>query len=219
MTFISRRLPTAQDPFCAGIVVADATHLLMTLGDQDRWRPSRQGGLLIPLSGIGGGQDPNEAPVDCALREAREEVGVDAEILPVVRTWWSEDCGMPKGVPFPADAPMPAPFLVAALRRRDSAPFRPGLPGGDILRVVLYRARLTGTPRPHDIPGLIQIPLGALTWLATPRTLADIQSVGGGELLANVTIPPDTRFVIRRRTGDAVLGAIVARHGPEALAA
>lgn len=128
-----------DEPWCAGVHVHRAGRRLVTAsvrGDRvwARW--------------IGGGREPGETPVDCARREALEEVGARVAVLHSPVTFVARDEEVTE-LPL---ADRPAPVLVQRYP--------------DAMHVVVYRVRLLDEPRPVEEPTLLWVPEAALDALA-----------------------------------------------------
>lgn len=138
---------------CAGIIVSKQKKLLFSLGDENRWRKV-DGVLHIPLGGIGGGQQKDESFVDCALREAEEEIGCTVSLLHSPVTYMQDELGY---ISEERLEELPAPLFYHRKKRKSADAYDDGLPTGDMLHIANFRARAIGQPEPKDIPGIIYI--------------------------------------------------------------
>lgn len=100
-------------------------------------------------AGIGGHREPGEGWLECAHREALEEVGTDVEILPAPFTWY---------IPHHR----PARLVDLTDRPRPLALYEmvhpPGTPRtGQVYRIVVYQAQLCGLPRNLPVDEVLAI--------------------------------------------------------------
>lgn len=141
-------------------------------------------------AGIGGHVERGEGWIECAQREAAEEIGTSVEIQPAEITWL-----VPTGRPIRpvllADQPRPL-----ALYEMIHPPATPR--AGKLYRVVIYQARLTDRPRvidPDEVLAVIALtPHQVREGLEQRPTLAQLID-GGAVILASVEqIDPQLRL-------------------------
>ncbi|HEY83834.1 MAG TPA: NUDIX hydrolase [Chloroflexi bacterium] len=136
-------------------------------------------------AGIGGHREEGEGWLACAHREAREEIGVDVDILSALTAWYIPQHGPIQQLSM-IDQPRPLAFYEMI--------HPPNTPqAGGLYRIVIYRARLREQPRnmPEDeLQGVIA--LTAEQVIRGPHrrpTLADLLTEGasitaGGKMVS-----------------------------------
>jgi 8-oxo-dGTP pyrophosphatase MutT (NUDIX family) len=89
-------------------------------------------------AGIGGHREAGEDWLECAHREANEEIGTDVEVVSASVTWYVPRQGPVQRVDL-SDRPRPLTLYEMV--------HPPGTPReGGVYRIVIYRARLRGEP-------------------------------------------------------------------------
>jgi 8-oxo-dGTP pyrophosphatase MutT (NUDIX family) len=150
---------TRNQPFCAGVILAEERRFLLTLNTDGVPEPLK--GTVWRVGGVGGGQEPGETVWDCALREAREETHADVELIPSPITYFHDlDTGELWRIR--VRDPM-APLLFSrAVNPRPDQPYAPGLPTGPFIYYALFLARpmTWDSIRPgDDVQGLLLCPI------------------------------------------------------------
>lgn len=195
-------------PLCAGVFVFDGASVLLAVSTDERWvRRGRE--THIPVNGIGGGQEPGETMVACALREAREEVGCDVRVLHSAVTY-AEVEG--EALSVEVCRSRPAPLLYQVQRRASPEPYAPGLPSGARLHVGIFRAVPCAEPFPHDVPALLWVPLGSLARLASGLNVTDLGQAGIRPVHSS-RLPKAAVLFIPRPSTEDMLRRVVTRFG------
>lgn len=183
---------TRNQPFCGGVCVWHESRLVFTFAKQHRWKKAADGHVVIPVAWVGGGQEIGESVRECALREAVEELGCPVSLISSPDTFWFDNgrACLPMALSDPV-----LPVLIE-MRTALEEPYKPGLPVGPIVYVVIYRGRLLGKVMPNDVPGIIEVPIEHC------RSIAEGMTVNRAKELAvpiheNMCLPEDgvLRFV------------------------
>ena len=188
------RLPDAgQQPICSGVLITDKNDLLFALATRDCWKREYNGSILIPVTGIGGGQLPGERMQECARREAREEISCDVDLIDSRVTYMEDESGK---IEIISCEDIPAPLLYQIQRRPDSRPYATGLPAGDQLHIGIFRAVPRSQPMPGDVPALLWVPSDCLSILKSEPSLAHIKRYGGRLVAAEAEILHKTAYLV-----------------------
>lgn len=157
----------------AGVLLFERGRVAATLTTD--WLP--EGFQGFRLGGVGGWCEPGETPWETAVREAREEVCCEIELLHAERSWLVLAAAPPSAI---QAVERPAPFGVTR--------YRNALGPGDVYGTV-FLARARGPLRPgDDVAGLLLIPPAA--WPQRETTVGEL--VEAGAELRGV-VPPDSR--------------------------
>jgi hypothetical protein len=206
---------TSHQPFCAGVVLIYRDCLVVTLntdglpsgppGD-DRWR----------VGGVGGGQEPEETIWECALREAREELCNEVELVTSRCTYFHDiDSGDLYEV---ACSDNTAPLL---LERQSNfypyTPYRPGLPTGPYTYFGIFLARLKGDiiQPGDDVEGLLLIPLALWSVLLQQPALGTMLQ-HGANVIERESLPRTRKLWVSPDESFRVVVPLLMQH-PELL--
>lgn len=143
-----------EQPFCAGVCVFGTRGLFFTLAKMRRWERGADGTVTIPICWVGGGQEIGEGVAACACREGQEELGVRLHLQSAELTYTAD---LVNELRWSVSAqPGLAPILI---ERRPGLrePYKPGLPVGPFVYVVVYGATTAEMPVPGDVPGIVEI--------------------------------------------------------------
>lgn len=168
---------TKNQPFCAGVIAFFAGKLIVTL-NADGLPPSSRN--MLRIGAVGGGQEPLESILDCALREAKEELSVQqVKALPAPSTFFHDmDLDEIRRI---ETVDKIAPFLVQRqTNARPHTPYKPGLPTGPFVYFNLFLAQIIDvTILPgDDVVGLLLVPLDQWELLQQPCTLREAVAQG-----------------------------------------
>jgi 8-oxo-dGTP pyrophosphatase MutT (NUDIX family) len=169
----------------AGVHVVEDGRLLLTVAGENPEIP----GPPPPrahVRWIGGGSLPGESYLECAEREALEELGCEVEVLHTGETIVELKPDPPERVEL---EDRPAPLLVQRYL--------------DGIVLVIYRARPLGDPRPADVERLAWVPLCAVEALPNGVLPADLHA--HGIQLLGPPPPPDARLFIGRAGAEYLL--------------
>jgi 8-oxo-dGTP pyrophosphatase MutT (NUDIX family) len=144
---------TRRRPFCAGVAVANDGALYLCIAKPARWRTDQRGRVIIPITWVGGGQEPNETIRECARREGSEELGCPVTLTSSPTTHF---CVQGEMLGSWRCQDLVAPLLLDAYRTGPGR-YKAGLPAGPIVYVAVYSARIEGVPGTGDVPGLLRI--------------------------------------------------------------
>lgn len=185
---------TANQPFCAGVVWVRNGRVAATLNPDGI--PAHLGEGLLRIGGVGGGQEPDETLMECALREAKEELGSEAVRLVSSRITFFHDMDTGDITEVACTDPT-APFLLQrASSKHPDKPYRPGLPVGKYVYFGTYLAELDEARiNPEDdVAGLLFVPLEKWPLLEKESlTLGDLLDAGVG-LLESHPLARQTRL-------------------------
>jgi 8-oxo-dGTP pyrophosphatase MutT (NUDIX family) len=177
LTSIDVEEVTRNQPFCAGVVLIRNDKILVTLNND---LPEKQQGIFLRVGGVGGGQEIGETIVECALREAKEELETDLVRLISSDVTFFHDMDTDEIVQIHAADPI-APYLLQRVTSRTpDKPYKAGLPFGPYLYFGIY---LCETSESHlrpgdDVDALLDVPLGKWDFLLDQPTLASLLENG-----------------------------------------
>jgi len=170
-----------------GLILQDekARYLFFLAGTRHNCPPGE-----LFYAGIGGHRETGEDWLECAHREAREEIGMDIEIMSASTT-----CHIPQHGPVQhvelSDRPHPL-----ALYEMIHPPGAPR-PGG-LYRIVIFAARLSGIPRdlpPDEVQGVIVLTKEqVIQGLERKPTLAELLGEGALLIAGGEDVDPQVRL-------------------------
>lgn len=199
-------------PICAGVLILSESKVLLTLATLKKWIVIRDE-LLIPVTGVSGGQEIGESMIACASREAREEISCNVKLHHSPITYVERD---PDLIQIEQFNKAPAPIIYQVQPRTSSEPYAPGLPCGDRLHIGIFRATFDAKPQPGDIPGLLWIPLTVLPLLAKGLAISQLADLNI-ELNSLLTIPKNAHIFIPMYSTEGLLIRIIQHFGVTAI--
>ncbi|SDW38089.1 NUDIX domain-containing protein [Marininema mesophilum] len=130
MNTINVKELTYQQPFCAGVIILKNRRLVVALDSINKQSYYRVGA-------VGGGQEIDETPIQCAKREALEEVGLTVSFKDSPITYLHNlDTNHIQEVQC---IDHPSPFLFQFKKNQDTnKPYREGLPSGEYTYYIMY---------------------------------------------------------------------------------
>ena len=152
------------------------------------WHHSPEGELFY--AGIGGHREEGESWLECAHREAKEEVGTDVNILSASTTWHIAYEGTLERVELDES---PRPFALYEMIHPEGTP-----KAGKLYRIVIYKAQLCD--RPRDLPkeelrGVIALRREQIIKsLERKPTLAELLSEGAKIVIGGKGVSHQVRF-------------------------
>ncbi|MEU5154435.1 NUDIX domain-containing protein [Glycomyces sp. NPDC021274] len=209
---VSVRRLTAGRPFCAGVLLVENGKVLTTL-HADGIDAADASGTDWHVGGVGGGMEPGEDIGDCALREAREELGVPVRLLPSERTYLHDIESDELRESRTDDAP--APFIVQRFTNEyPFTPFRPDLPTGPFTYCCMFLAEFVEEPTAFksddpDIAALVWMPLSAFGVIEDGTTFARL-TAAGASVAAGGSIAGEARIHLPRTETLRVAGPLLA---------
>ncbi len=170
-----------------GLILQDekARYLFFLAGTRHNCPPGE-----LFYAGIGGHREAGEDWLECAHREAREEIGTDVEILSASTTWHIPQYGPIQQVEL---SDRPRPLALYEMIHPPGTP-RPG----ELYRIVIFAARLSGLPRdmpPDEVQGVIALTKEqVIRGLERKTTLAELLGEGALIMAGGEDVDPQVRL-------------------------
>jgi len=204
---------TNNQPFCGGVVLFHQNKLVLTL-NTDGLPSILANGRAWRVGGVSGGQKPGETIWECALREAREELCVEVQLLSSPATYFYDiDTGQIYAASY-SDAIAPL-----VLERQSNlfpyTPYRPGLPTGPYTYFGLFLAAQTSTNMQiqpgNDVEGLLLISIDQWPLLQQRPTLETMLQ-HGAEVIENTPLPRTRQLWVRPNGSLATVVTVLMKH-------
>jgi len=167
----------------ASVVLKERDQLLFEIQKPSKWIHTNDGCLQIGMGCIGGGVERGESAFQALEREVEEEIcckitlqktNSSYELKPDGSIHKLQSQNVPRGV-----------FLIWYF---DQQEYKKGA------KVVVFLGRVSGTPTPGDLPGILKI--NQSTFLRLDKETLSIQDLVnyGSTLISNQRIPPDAKI-------------------------
>lgn len=143
--------------------------------------------------GIGGHREPGEGWLDCARREAREEIGAEIKIISAPQTWFLPADGNIRTIAVDDEEGIPHPLAFYEMRHLPGGPR-----AGRLYRLVIFSARLLSSltiPAPDEVGAVLALNRQQIVRsLERQPTLAELLQEGAELLVSARPIDPSTRL-------------------------
>jgi 8-oxo-dGTP pyrophosphatase MutT (NUDIX family) len=202
---------TTDAPFCAGVIVSRGGSLLVNL-NSDGLPPELETNTWR-VGGVGGGQEVGETILECAVREAQEELSTPVTLRSSPVTYFQDlDTGECHRIPC---ADTCAPLLLQRKRSlTPERPFRPGLPTGLYIYFGLYLAAEVPTNMlPGDgVMALLFLPFECWSMLDDSPTLEFVMRHGAQLVGSHPDVQPTQRLWSPPDEGFRTVARLLLRH-------
>jgi len=151
-----------------------------------------RGASTVYCYGLGGHKREVESWIECAEREAQEEIGTRIELLSSKATYYINRHGELEEIGVDEEV---IPLLLCEMPFPAEAPWNPRREEEWIYYIVAYRARLCQAPTPLDIEGLISLSEAQIRQAAEGEATLGNLLDDGARLWEREPIPRETKLI------------------------
>jgi hypothetical protein len=205
MESIDVRHVTTNQPFYAGVILIHQGQLVITLHTDHIPTKREHQSTVYRVMGTGGDQVPGESIWECAIREVKEKLQLQAQLRPSSIMYFHE---VDTGEIYPIQClDATPPFLLERQSNRyPYVPLRPRLPVGPYTYFGIFLTEaLQPITLPDNVEGILYIPLKLWSTLLQQPTLETILQQGA-TLLEHTTLPKQRQLWVH--SGDVFTMAV-----------
>lgn len=201
---------TNNQPFCAGVILIKKERMLVTLNLDGL--PAELEGVALRIGGIGGGQEPGESILECAIREGMEELSTPISLVNSTVTFFQDlDTGELTKVKCQDTI---APLLFQRMTNpTPDTPYKHGNPIGPYIYFAIYLSTADDwdfSPG-DDVQGLIQLHPSLWKELQSGKSIAELIEMGAQVKLLK-TVDPKLRVYVPEKESFTTVAQILLSH-------